>query len=50
MRSMLQPAEHCTKMGDRVMEVLRTKHPDTHPLSEDSLDTYTGRPPELIHV
>ena len=46
----MQPAEHCTKTGDRVMEVLRTKHPNKRPLSAASQDTYTGRPPELVPV
>ena len=32
------------------MEVRRTKHPNSRPLSAASLDTYTGRPPELVPV
>ena len=35
----LHPTEHCTKTGDRVMEVLRTKHPNLRPLSAASQDT-----------
>ena len=46
----LYPEEYCTKTGDVVMEVLRTKHPNTLPLSSVSLDTYTGRSLELIPV
>ena len=33
-----------------MIEVLRTKHPNSRPLSEVSLDTYTGIPPELVMV
>ena len=41
----LQLAEHCTKTGDRVMEVLHTKHQNACPPSEAILDTYTNRLP-----
>ena len=37
-------------MGDRVMEVLRTKHPNAQPPSATIIDTYNVRPPELIPV
>ena len=37
-------------MWDRVMEVLRTKHPNADPSLEASLDTYTGQPPDLVPV
>ena len=50
MWGMLQPEEHCTKTGDRAMEVLRTKHPDAAPLYAATMDKYTGQPPELIPV
>ena len=32
------------------MEVLRTKHPEAHPQTADSLDSYLERPPELVLV
>ena len=36
---------------ERVMEVMRTKHPDAPPPpSSARLDYYTGRPPELVSV
>ena len=44
----LQLVEICTKTGERVMEVMRTKHPDSRPSSTASLDTYSDRPPELV--
>ena len=44
----LQPAELCTKTGKRVIEVLLTKHPGACPPTAAILDTYPGRPPELI--
>ena len=47
---MMQLEGHCTKTGDRMMEVLRTKNMDTSPPSAASLDTYTGRPLELVPV
>ena len=47
---LLQPEELCKKTGERVMEVLRTKHPDVCTLSAASLDTYTDQPPEIIPV
>ena len=38
------------KTGDRVMEVLHTKHPEARTPTAASLDCYTGRPPELTPV
>ena len=46
----LQPGDRCTKTGDRVMEVLRTKHPEARTPTSASLDLYPGRPPELTPV
>ena len=37
-------------MGDQVMEVLRTKHPEARTPTSASLDSYLGRPPELTLV
>ena len=34
----LQPEEHCTKTGDRVLEVLHVKHPNARPPSAACLD------------
>ena len=47
---MLKSEEHFTKSGDRLMEMLRTKHQDTCPLSSPILDSYTGQPLELVPV
>ena len=46
----LQPAERCKKTGERVMEVLRTKHPEARPPTAASLDSYPDLPPELALV
>ena len=46
----LQPEGHCTKTGDRVFEVLHTKHPDARPPSAACLDAYLGPPPEMVPV
>ena len=46
----LQPGDRCTKMGDRVMEVLRTKQPEARTPTAASLEFYPGRPPELTPV
>ena len=46
----LQPDDHCTKAGERVMEVLRTKHPDARPPSAASLDIYPKNQPEMVPV
>ena len=45
-----QPGDRCTKTGDRVMEVLRTKHPEARTPTAARLDHYKGRPPELTPV
>ena len=37
---LLQPEEHCTKTGEKVMGVLCTKHPEASFPSAASLDTY----------
>ena len=47
---MIYPVEWCTKADERVMEVLRTKHPEACPPTEASLDSYPDRPPDLVHV
>ena len=46
----LQPGDRCTKTGERVMEVLRTKHPEAWTPTLASLDSYPGRLPELTPV
>ena len=46
----LQPGDRCTKTGDRVMEVLRTKHPEARTPTVASLNHYKGRPLELTPV
>ena len=46
----LLPKEHCTKTGERVLEVLRTKHPDACPPSAACLNTYMDKPPEMVPV
>ena len=46
--SVVQPTELCTNTGERVMEVLRTKHPDARPPTATSLDTYPDPPTELV--
>ena len=38
----------CTKTGDRVMEVLRSKQPEARTPTAASLDSYPNRPLELI--
>ena len=47
---MLQPGERCEKTGDRVLEVLRAKHPEAQTPMMACLDSYTGRPPEITLV
>ena len=47
---MLQPAELCTKIGEREMELVHTKHPDARPPSAAILDTYLDCPPELVPI
>ena len=46
----LQPGDRCEKMGDWVLEVLRTKHPEARTPTAACLESYTGRPPELTPV
>ena len=46
----LQAGERCTKTGDRVMEVLRAKHPESRTPTAASLYSYPERPPELVPV
>ena len=46
----IQPGDRCTKTGDQVMEVLRTKHPEAWTPTAASLDHYKGCPPELTPV
>ena len=46
----LLPEEKCMKTRERVMEVLRTKHPDARPLSAACLDAYPNNPPEMVPV
>ena len=46
----LQPGDRCEKTGDRVLEVLRSKHPEAQTPTAASLTTYTGCPPELTPV
>ena len=33
--------ETCPKMGERMMEVMRTKHPESRPSSAERLDAYS---------
>ena len=46
----LQPEGHCTKTGDRVLEVLHAKQPDARPPSAACLDAYLGPPPDMVPV
>ena len=50
MGGVLQPRDRCTKTGDRVMEVLRTKHLEARTPTAASLESYPGQPPELTRV
>ena len=50
MGCVLQPEEHCTKIGERMIEVLSTKHPEARPPTASSLDSYPGQPPDLSPV
>ena len=50
MGGVLQPGDRGTKTGDRLMEVLRTKHPEARTPTAACLDAYPGRPPELTPV
>ena len=47
---MVQPEELCNKTGERVMDMLCTKHPDARPSYAASLDTYMDQTLELIPV
>ena len=44
------PRDKFTNNGERVMEVLHTKHPDSRPPSATSLDAYPNNPPEMVPV
>ena len=46
----LQPGDQCTKIRNRVMEVLHAKHPEDRTPTVASLDLYPNRPPELTPV
>ena len=45
---LLQTEEMCTKTGERVMEVMHTKHMDTLTSSTATLDTYPDRPLDIV--
>ena len=47
---MLYPAERYTNTGERLMEVLCTKHPEARPPTAASLDSYPDHPPEIFPV
>ena len=49
-RGVLQPGGRCEKTGARVLEVLRTKYPESWPPTVASLNPYIGCPPELTPV
>ena len=46
----LQPRDRCTKTGDWVVEVLRSKHPEAWTPTAASLYSYPDRPRELTPV
>ena len=46
----LQPGEWCSNTEDRVMEVLRAKHPEAQAHTLARLYSYLDRPPELVSV
>ena len=46
----LQPGDRNEKTGDRVLEVLRAKHPEARTPTAACLESYTERPPELTPV
>ena len=50
MGGVLKPARSCTNMGERVMKVLCTKHPEACPPTVSSLDSYQDCPPEFVPV
>ena len=47
---MLQSGDRFNKTGDRVLEVLRAKHPEARTPTATSLTSYTGCPPKLTPV
>ena len=49
-RGVLLTEDNCTKTGEQVMEVLRTKHPDACPPLAAYLDAYPNNPPEMVPV
>ena len=44
----LQPGYPCKKSSELVIYVLCYNHPDAHSSTKVSLDSYPGRPPELV--
>ena len=50
MGGVLQPGDRNTNTGDRLMEVLRAKHPEARTPTAASLDSYPNRPLELTPV
>ena len=46
----LQTGERCTKTGDRVMDVLRSRYPEAQKPTAASLYLYPDRPPEMTPV
>ena len=46
----LQTGDRCTDTGDRVMEVLRAKHPEVRTPTAAIMDLHPDRPPELTPV
>ena len=47
---MLHPPELCTKTGERLMKVLRTKHTDARPPTAASMESCTDHPPDIFLV
>ena len=45
-----QPEEHCTETGYRVMDLMCTKHLNARLPQAASIETYKGRPPEIVPV
>ena len=50
MGGVLQPGDRCEKTGDRVLEVLRAKHPEAQTPTAVCLESYMGRPLDLTPV
>ena len=46
----LQPVERCINTGERVMELLRTKHPEAFPPTADSLYSFPNHQLDLVPV